>query len=264
MARPRAETRCVTLWIGTSGWQYGHWRGKLYERGLPMSRWFDRYVESFDTVELNVTFYRQPKPAVFEGWARRAPEGFLFAVKASRFLTHMKRLRDPDEPLERLFSRAAALGPRLGPVLYQLPGQFHVDRGRLEAFLQALPTRLTPRGRRLQHVIEFRHPSWYTPEIYNLLEHHDVALCLHDKADSTIERPWVGPFSYVRFHGTSGHYHGSYSDAHLRRWARRLADQWRAGSDVYAYFNNDPDATATRNALSLRAMLDRVLQTRTG
>jgi uncharacterized protein YecE (DUF72 family) len=252
------------LRVGCSGWNYKSWKGRFYPAAMPASKWLDHYTSVFDTVEVNNTFYRLPEATTFAAWRAQTPPLFLIAVKASRFLTHMKRLRDPDEPLERLFSRAAALGPRLGPVLYQLPGQFHVDRGRLEAFLQALPTRLTPRGRRLQHVIEFRHPSWYTPEIYNLLEHHDVALCLHDKADSTIERPWVGPFSYVRFHGTSGHYHGSYSDAHLRRWARRLADQWRAGSDVYAYFNNDPDATATRNALSLRAMLDRVLQTRTG
>lgn len=248
------------LRVGCSGWNYTSWKGRFYPAGLPAAKWLDHYTGVFDTVEINNTFYRLPEAAAFAAWRERTPAGFLIAVKASRFLTHMKRLRDPEEPLERLFSRAAELGPRLGPVLYQLPGNFHADRGRLETFLAALPVRLAARGRRLQHVMEFRHPSWYRREIFDVLEHYGVALCLHDKAGSAIAEPWVGPFCYVRFHGTSGHYHGSYDDAELRHWARRLAAQWRAGSDVYAYFNNDPDATATRNALTLRGALDRLLQ----
>ena len=242
--------------VGCSGWNYKSWKGEFYPPELPSSRWLKYYAERFDTVEINNTFYRLPEASTFAAWAKQAPPPFLMAVKASRFLTHMKRLRDPAEPLDRLFSRAAALGSRLGPVLYQLPGNFHRDLERLDAFLQALPRSIAPGARRrLQHVMEFRHPSWYVSETYQLLAANDVAMCLHDKAGSEIAAPAVGPFVYVRFHGTSGHYHGSYDDRALRRWASRLAEQWRTKKDVYAYFNNDPHAVATRNASSLRRFL---------
>jgi uncharacterized protein YecE (DUF72 family) len=218
------------------------------------------YARVFDTVEVNNTFYRLPEATTFAAWRAQAPSGFLMAVKASRFLTHIKRLRDPEEPLERLFSRAAMLGPRLGPVLYQLPANFHRDLERLEIFLRALPRRTHARSRTLlQHTLEFRHPSWYVDETYQLLDRYRVALCLHDKADSAIHEPIVGPFVYVRFHGTSGSYHGSYSDAALQGWAVRLHELWRAGRAVYAYFNNDVDAAAIANARTLRELLDRRL-----
>jgi uncharacterized protein YecE (DUF72 family) len=245
-ARPRPR-------IGCSGWNYASWRGRFYPATLPPGGWLEYYAERFDTVEVNNTFYRLPERTVFEGWRTRIPPGFLVAVKASRFLTHMKRLRDPDEPLDRLFSRASALGPHLGPVLYQLPGNFQADLARLDAFLQALPRRL---GRhRLQHAFEFRHPSWYVRETFEMLERRGVALCLHDKAGSAIDGPIVGPFVYVRFHGTSGRYHGSYSRQALDRWARRLAEQWTDGRQVHAYFNNDPDGVAVANATALRTAL---------
>ena len=251
------------LRIGCSGWNYKSWKGRFYPADLPASRWLDYYLRVFDTVEVNNTFYRLPEAATFAAWREQTPASFLFAVKDSRFLTHMKRLREPEEPLERLVSRAAELRTRLGPVLYQLPGNFHVDLPRLENFLRALPSRPAPRSRRrLLHAMEFRHPSWYVNETYTLLVRYNVALCLHDKAGSEIAAPWVGPFVYVRFHGTSGRYHGSYPDSTLRGWAERLAAQARAGRDVFAYFNNDPDATATRNARTLKAMVDQLLQDR--
>jgi uncharacterized protein YecE (DUF72 family) len=179
------------------------------------------------------------------------------AVKASRFLTHMKRLRDPREPLDRLFARAAALGAGLGPVLYQLPGNFHIDLERLQAFLHALPAALAPGARhRLEHVVEFRHPSWYVTETYRLLEQHGVAMCVHDKAEAAIEGPFVGPFVYVRFHGTSGRYAGSYHARTLKTWAARLTEEWQGRKAVYAYFNNDPGAVATQNAASLKRFVD--------
>jgi uncharacterized protein YecE (DUF72 family) len=208
-------------------------------------------------VEINNTFYRLPERSTFEQWRRRAPADFLFAVKASRFLTHMKKLRDPEEPLERLFSRASALGRRLGPVLYQLPGQFTIDLVRLEWFLRALPRRSSSGP--ILHVMEFRHPSWYVADTFQLLDAMRVGLCLHDKLGSTIAEPFVGPFVYVRFHGTSGHYAGSYGAHALDRWARRLAEQVHDGRRVFAYFNNDPDAVAVENALSLRAALDELI-----
>lgn len=242
------------LRIGCSGWNYASWRGTFYPPALPSSRWLAYYAERFDTVEANFTFYRLPEPATFGVWRRATPPHFLMAVKASRYLTHLKRLRDPEEPLQRLFRHARALGPRLGPVLYQLPGHFHQDVLRLAHFLKSLPRRVPNGGgtRVLRHVMEFRHSSWYASETFALLAEHGVALCLHDKADSPVDIADSGPFLYIRFHGTSGNYHGSYGDGALRQWARRIAAEWLSGKDVFAYFNNDPDAVATENALRLR------------
>ena len=203
-------TRTLRPRVGCSGWNYKSWKGRFYPDGLPAAEWLRYYASEFDTVEVNNTFYRLPESSTFAAWRRQTPASFLMAVKASSFLTHMKRLRNPEEPLQRLFSRASVLGPHLGPVLYQLPGSFTVNLDRLEGFLQTLPRMLN--RRRLRHVMEFRHPSWYVDDTFHLLTRYNVALCLHDKADSRIDAPFVGPFVYVRFHGTSGRYHGSYSD----------------------------------------------------
>jgi uncharacterized protein YecE (DUF72 family) len=242
--------------VGCSGWNYGAWRIAFYPRQLPARRWLEFYASRLDTVEVNNTFYRLPERATFAAWRRQTPDDFLFAVKASRFLTHMKRLREPREPLARLFDRASAFGRRLGPVLYQLPGNFTIDLDRLEAFLEALPR--TSSGRRIRHVMEFRHPSWYVAETYHLLNRRGVALCLHDKEGSAIDAPIEGPFVYVRFHGTSGRYAGSYGRRALTRWAHRLAEQAAQGRQVFAYFNNDPGAAAVDNALTLRSALRRL------
>jgi uncharacterized protein YecE (DUF72 family) len=234
--------------IGCSGWQYRHWRGNFYPDDLPQKRWLEHYARVFDTVEINNSFYRLPEEATFASWAARVPAPFTFAVKASRFLTHMKKLKDPEEPVQRFFSRARALGPHLGPVLYQLPPGFKLDRARLEHFLQVIP-----RGPR--HVVEFRDPTWYVDDVYALLGRHGVALCLHDMPGSATERVRVGRFVYVRFHGAQGRYDGSYPDDRLARWAGWLEEQAAAGADVYAYFNNDMGGHAPRNALTLRRML---------
>jgi uncharacterized protein YecE (DUF72 family) len=238
--------------IGCSGWNYASWRGPFYPSGLATSRWLAFYAARFDTVEVNGTFYRLPERSTFEAWRQQAPSGFVFAVKASRFLTHMKRLRDAREPLTRLFSRLEGLGSRLGPVLYQLPPTMTVDPDRLQAFLELLPRRLASSPRRLQHVVECRHPSWYVEETFSLLRRAGVSLCLHDKRGSEFSGPPVGPIAYIRFHGTSGHYHGGYPDETLDAWAQRIVEFSRGGRSVYAYFNNDPDAIATQNALTLR------------
>ena len=230
--------------VGCSGWNYKAWRGSFYPKELAVARWLAFYASRLDTVEINNTFYRLPERLTFAAWHAQAPDGFLFAVKASRFLTHMKRLRQPEEPLARLFSRASALGRRLGPVLYQLPRTFPIDVPRLDAFLQALP-RLSG-GRRIRHVMEFRHPSWYVTEVYQVLRAHGVALCLHDKEGSAIDRPMDGPFVYVRFHGTSGRYHGSYSSRALHRWAHRLAEQAQSGRPVFAVLQQRPGSRRGR------------------
>ena len=235
--------------IGCSGWQYRHWRGDFYPAALPLARWFERYAEVFDTVEINNSFYRLPEEATFAAWGRRAPQDFEFAVKASRFLTHMKKLKDPDEPIARLFARMKPLGRKLGPVLYQLPPGWKVDVDRFDHFLAALP-------RRVRHVIEFREPSWYAPEVLALMDRRGVALCLHDMAGSATARERTGPFVYVRFHGATSKYGGGYSSERLRGWARWLNAQRADGCDVYAYFNNDVGGHAPRDAMTLRRMVE--------
>ena len=235
--------------VGCSGWQYKHWRGDFYPVDIPMARWFEYYAARFDTVEINNTFYRLPEAETFASWHERAPERFLFAVKASRFLTHMKKLKDPEEPIERLFSRMRALREHLGPVLYQLPPGWKLDRARLEHFLQALP-------RDVRHVLEFREPSWYGDGVSALLERYGVARCLHDMKGSATGRERIGPFVYVRFHGASGTYSGGYPTQRLEQWAEWLQEQRHAGCDVFAYFNNDIGGHAPRDAVTLRTCLE--------
>jgi len=234
--------------IGCSGWQYRHWRGVFYPADLPQARWLGYYAARFDTVEINNTFYRLPDAAAFTAWKHGVPPGFLYAVKGSRFLTHMKKLKDPEEPLDRLFSRVRKLGRTLGPVLYQLPPNWRLDLERLDIFLRALP-------RRRQHAIEFRDPTWYTREVFALLTRHGVALCVHDMAGSETGRIAVGPFVYARFHGPRK-YSGRYDDRTLDAWADWLSAQRHTGKPVYAYFNNDANAEAPRDAIRLRDRLD--------
>ncbi|MGH8635552.1 MAG: DUF72 domain-containing protein [Burkholderiales bacterium] len=231
--------------VGCSGWQYKHWRGAFYPAELPQKLWLEHYASIFDTVEINNSFYRLPEEATFADWASRAPTRFIYAVKASRFLTHMKKLKDPEEPIERFFSRARLLRRHLGPVLYQLPPGWKLDKGRLEHFLQALP-------RNVRHVLEFRDPSWYADDVLEMLDRRGVALCAHDMPGSATGRQRVGPFVYVRFHGASGRYDGSYPEDRLAPWAAWIRDQVDAGLDVYAYFNNDVGGHAPRDALTLR------------
>ena len=248
-----AQNRVPELRIGCSGWNYKSWRGRFYPAGLAPAHWLPFYATVFDTVEANGTFYKLPEKKTFAKWAAATPPGFVVAVKASRYLTHLKRLLEPEEPLHRLLTHARGLGSQLGPVLYQLPPQLRRDHARLDRFVRGLPRRLPGRGApRLRHVIEFRDPSWYVEDTFALLAEHDVSLCLHDKQGSALTGPLVGPAVYVRFHGTSGNYHGGYGRTALDAWARRLVTAWRDGRDVYAYFNNDPDAVATRNAQSLK------------
>lgn len=244
------------LRIGCSGWQYTHWQGDFYPAALRQAEWFLFYASRFDTVEINNSFYRLPEAETFARWREQAPPGFVFAVKASRFLTHMKKLKDPDEPLDRFFRHARELGPRLGPVLYQLPPRWPLNLERFEGFLDALArvmSELRASGfhGRVRHVVEFREPSWYDDRVYALLDRHRVALCLHDMQGSESPRALVGPFVYVRFHGWTK-YAGRYSDANLDAWADWLAAQRAAGQDVFAYFNNDAGGHAPRDAIRLR------------
>jgi uncharacterized protein YecE (DUF72 family) len=237
--------------IGTSGWEYRHWAGDFYPKGLPRDRWLERYADEFDTVELNNPFYRLPSAAVFEAWGGRVPADFRFAVKASRYLTHLKRLREPEEPLERFWSRACRLGDRLGPVLYQLPPRWKPNRRRLAEFLTALPEEA--------QAIEFRDRRWYGPMTCALLADAGVALCLHDMAGSATRPAAVGPFVYVRFHGSGERYGGRYPSQRLSAWARRMVDWAADGLPVWAYFNNDIGGQAFRDADRLRTRVMRRL-----
>jgi len=236
--------------VGCSGWQYKHWRGDFYPATLPATRWLEYYATHFDTVEINNSFYRLPLAETFAEWRRRVPSSFVYAVKASRYLTHMKKLKDPAPPIALFFSRARKLGRRLGPVLYQLPPRWPRNLERLETFLQALP-------KHIFHAIEFRHPSWYGDGTFALLTRYHVAMCLHDMAESASGRRMVGPFLYLRLHGPQ-RYTGRYSDYVLDAWAEWCAGCHQQGMPVYAYFNNDAGGHAPRDAVRLRERLLRL------
>jgi uncharacterized protein YecE (DUF72 family) len=234
--------------IGCSGWNYRHWRGRFYPEGLPQKRWFEFYAEHFDTVEINNSFYRLPKAETFEKWRDQAPPGFCYAVKANRFLTQAKKLKDCEEPLGRMMAPVRALGDRLGPILYQLPPRFRINLERLEDFLK-----LAPKG--AISVFEFRDRSWYAPETFALLDRYGASFCVHDMAGSASERIAVGPIAYVRFHGGAGKYWGRYADESLVSWVDWMVAQAKSGRPVWAYFNNDIDAHAIDDAQTLKAMI---------
>jgi uncharacterized protein YecE (DUF72 family) len=242
--------------VGCSGWQYQHWRGEFYPAGLPQARWFAHYALTFDTVEINNSFYRLPPAETFAKWREQAPKRFVYAVKASRFLTHMKKLKDPEEPLHRFYSQAWHLGPQLGPILYQLPPRWPVDVERFEIFLRAVRRVSRLLHIRAPHVVEFRDPSWYDDRVFALMKQHKVALCLHDMEGSATDKIVIGPLVYVRYHFGTKKYGGRYDDRRLEAWADWLAERAAGGTDVYAYFNNDTGGHAPRDAVRLRSRID--------
>ncbi len=238
----------ATVRIGCSGWSYKHWKkGVFYPERLPAKDDLAFYATQFDTAEINGSFYRLPTESAAIGWRDRSPEGFLFAWKASRFITHMKRLLDPAEPLALMFSRTDLLGDKLGPILFQLPPQMQRSDERLAAFLGCLT-------RERRHAFEFRHPSWYAPEVFELLERHDCALVISDHHHAPA--PWerTASWAYVRGHGPHGRYHGRYPARTLRDWADGVA-AWRRKGDVYCYFDNDPEGAAPIDAEILKGLL---------
>lgn len=241
--------------IGCSGWNYRHWRGAFYPDTLASKRWFEHYAATFDTVEINNSFYRLPSAETFAKWRDRAPPGFCYAVKANRFLTQAKKLKDCAEPLERMLGPVRQLGPTLGPILYQLPPRFRINLERLAEFLALLPRDLT-------HVFEFREKSWLTDEVLALLEANGASFCAHDMPGSATPRWAVGPIAYVRFHGGVDKYWGRYSDERLLSWTDWIVAQSRSGRAVWAYFNNDIHAHAIQDALTLRAMVAQAGATR--
>jgi uncharacterized protein YecE (DUF72 family) len=257
LTEPPAATGGAVAYVGCSGWHYKHWRGRVYDESLPTSAWLRAYAERFPTVEINNSFYRLPSEQTFASWREQAPRGFLFALKASRFLTHIKRLREPDEPLERFFAHARPLGPTLGPVLYQLPPRWFPDEERLRQFLAALPPRLAPGSRhRLVHVLEFRDPRGYEPWVIALLREYGVALCVHDMPGSASPMVVTGPIVYLRLHGYGRKYGGSYPDQVLSEWAEWIARVTSSGREAFVYFNNDMNGYAVHDATRLTAIVE--------
>jgi uncharacterized protein YecE (DUF72 family) len=240
----------TVYYVGTSGFSYTHWRGAFYPEKLPQARWLEHYARQFPTVEINNSFYRLPSEKTFQSWSERTPAGFLFAVKASRFITHLRRLHDVQAPLETFLSHARNLNEKLGPVLYQLPPSMGRDEGLLEAFLAILP-------RDLQHVIEFRRQDWYEERVYAAMRGSNVALCIHDMGQSKSPLVATADFTYVRFHGTTGRYTGNYSDEQLEDWATRIRQLASSNNPkiVYIYFNNDIAGHAVNNARALAQLL---------
>jgi uncharacterized protein YecE (DUF72 family) len=241
----RSET--VQIRIGTSGWHYRSWHGPFYPTDVKVKDFLGYYVGQFDTAEINNSFYRLPTENAVRAWRDAVPEGFLFAWKASRFITHMKRLKDIEDSITLVFDRMAGLGDTFGPVLFQLPPTFKAAPEMRERVARCLA--LVPPQHR--YAFEFRHPSWYEGAILDLLRDHNAALCISDHADAPA--PWeaTADFVYVRAHGTNGRYAGSYSAETLREWGQRIASWREEGRDVYVYFDNDIKSAAPGDAKRL-------------
>ena len=245
MAEPNQQSQ---VRVGTAGWSYKHWRGVFYPEGLPQRGWLAYYVQRFDTVEVNSTFYHLPRDSTMESWRVNAPEGFVYALKGSRLITHQRLLADAEEPLEEFLRRARLLGDKLGPVLFQLPPRFGLDMPTLERFLDLLPPGLLC-------AFEFRNETWYRPETFALLEERGACFCAHDMPRLWTPRRATGPAAYVRFHGPQQRYTGAYPHETLAEWAEWMAGRLQAGQDVYAYFNNDIGGHAVSDATALRELL---------
>ena len=234
--------------VGTSGYVYDHWRYRFYPGEFSKAKWLEFYATQFDTVELNNTFYRLPSETAFARWHDSSPADFTFAVKVSRFITHIKRLKNAEEPVETFLSRASILGEKLGPLLYQLPPNMHRNDERLESFLSILPEGM-------RHVVEFRHQSWLDDRVFEILHKYNIGLCVFDMPDLSCPLVATADFAYIRFHGSTGLYWSCYSDDELASWARKLADLAATLKAMYVYFNNDAEAFAVKNAVTLRSYL---------
>ena len=241
----------MTRFVGTSGWQYKDWRGVLYPDGVPVRLWLEEYAAHFPTVEINNAFYRLPSRETFEAWRERVPGDFVVAVKASRYLTHIKRLKDPEEPVHRLMSHAQGLGDRLGPVLLQLPPTLRADTDLLDACLACFPasTRVA---------VEPRHVSWWTPATREVLETRGAALCWADVRARPVTPLWrTTDWGYVRLHEGRAQAWPHYGRRSLETWAGRIEETWAGDEDVYVYFNNDPNGAAVRNARTFASLSQR-------
>ena len=240
--------------IGTSGWAYSNWKGTFYPEKLPSARLLEFYTKRFPTTEVNYSFYHLPRPATYEKWAAQASEGFMFAVKASRLITHTKRLTGVEEAWRVFLQNAQLLGPHLGPILIQFPASFRRDHTRLAEFLKMART-VASDSDRLRLVFEFRHESWFSDEVYKLLSNHGAALCIPDSPQYPRRAVTTADFVYFRFHGRTRLFASDYSKAELAEEAKEMRRLLKEGQDVYAYFNNDAEGHAVENARTLTAMM---------
>ncbi len=246
----------MPVWVGTSGWQYKHWRGAFYPDSLAEREWLDWYTDRFQVVEINNTFYHLPEASVFEGWRERVPADFVMAVKMSRYLTHLKRLLDAEGIVARFMERARLLGPRLGPVLVQLPPRFGVRVERLRAVLDALASASGVRPP-VRVAVEFRDDSWYTDEVRELLAAYDAALVLADTPRRRQPYWRTASWGFVRFHEGRAQPQPCYGEGALTTWAERIASMWEAEDDVFVFFNNDGRACALRDAAVFARLAER-------
>jgi uncharacterized protein YecE (DUF72 family) len=234
--------------IGTSGWHYAHWKGPFYPDNLPAAGFLEFYCRRFQTVEINNSFYKLPDAATLRTWRETAPPGFIFAAKGSRFITHMKKLKDPEPPLATFLERMAVLGDKLGPVIFQLPPRWSFNPARLRHFLAALP-----KGRR--YALELRDPSWINAEALEALAERNAAFCIYELAGYLSPKEVTADFVYIRLHGPGAAYQGSYDRRTLAGWAEAISSWAAGGKDVFCYFDNDEAGYAALNALELQEML---------
>ncbi|MTE17200.1 DUF72 domain-containing protein [Nocardia aurantiaca] len=233
----------MTVFVGTSGWQYADWREVLYPKGVGQRRWLECYARGFATVELNAAFYRPVARSTFEGWRKRTPGDFVMAVKASRVVTHYRRLSDVEVPVERMIDAARGLGDRLGPILLQLPPTLTAAPDRLDTVLGLIPDDL-------RVAVEPRHETWWSDEVREVLEAHNAALCWADRLNHPVTPLWrTADWSYVRFHEGAGRPRPRYPERVLAEWVRHIDDAWEQDQDVYVYFNNDPGGAAVHDAV---------------
>ena len=243
----------ATLLIGTSGWTYASWKGPFYPKNLPSRDYLGFYAAEFPTTEVNYSFYHLPKPSTYERWRILVPDGFVFAVKASRFITHIKRLDDVADAWRTFLQNASVLGPHLGPILFQFPPSFRVDQDKLRSFL-SMVQETASKSHPLRLVCEFRHDSWFTDHTYRLLQRHGVALCIADGAKYARRDVITADFAYIRYHGRNKMFASDYTDEELSEEAARIRRYRQEGLDVYVYFNNDALGYAVKNARSLRTL----------
>lgn len=233
--------------VGTSGWQYDHWKGPFYPEDLSKKEWFDFFAKKFSTVEINRSFYQLPSREVLGDWKDRTGKDFVFSYKASRYITHMKKLKDPEDPVSNLFDSVEALGEKLGPVLFQLPPKWKCNPGRLKDFLEALP-------KKHRYTFEFRDPSWFCQEVYDLLSDHKCAFCIFEIGDLLSPKEITTDFIYIRLHGPGEAYQGRYGGQGLSGWAGSIQAWKDKVKNIYCYFDNDQFGYATQDALQLKEM----------
>ena len=237
------------IYLGTSGWHYDHWQGTFYPEELTTEAWLKYYASHFRTVEINNSFYQVPEAETMARWREATPDGFLFSVKASRYITHMKKLKEPEEPVAGFLERVALLQEKLGPILFQLPPHWRYNGERLESFLGTLP-----RGYR--YTFEFRDPSWFNAQAYEALARHNAAFCMYHLAGRLSPKEITADWIYVRLHGPDGAYEGKYDKQELAGWAGAFSTWLDQGKTVYCYFDNDQRGYAVQNASELKAMMD--------